>query len=265
MELFQYDFMVRAMIAGLLVAIIGPFIGTFLVAKKYSLFADTLSHVSLLGAAIGFLFQINPLFSSLVVSSIAGLTIEKLKERSLQSDALLGMIMSGSFAVAAIVISLTKTGSIGLIGYLFGSITTVSPSDLWVIGCISVGIFVILIIFYQQLFAVSFDEDIAFVGGISVRIVNILFVLVSALFIAFSMRIVGVLLISALMIIPVLSAIQIAKSFAHTIGIACAISLVSMFIGLISSFYMNIPTGPAVVVVCLLFFLVISILRSKNR
>jgi len=265
MEFLQYDFMVRALGVGLLLAIIGPFIGTFLVAKKYSLFADTLSHVSLLGVAIGFLLHINPLFSSLIVSSVAGLSIEKLKERSLQSDALLGMIMSGSFAIAAILISLTKAGSFGLIAYLFGSITTVSSIDLWFIGGTSIAILVVLILFYQQLFAVSFDEDISLVGGIPVRLVNNLFVIVAAVFIALSMRIVGVLLISALMIIPVLAAVQIAKSFKQTIILACGISTLAMLIGLVGSFYINIPTGPAVVVVCLLFFLTTSILRRKNR
>jgi zinc transport system permease protein len=143
LEIFQYNFMIRAFMAGGMIGVIAPVIGTFLVAKRYSLMADTLAHVSLAGVALGLLLGIYPVYSAIVVAVITAVIIEKLRtERGISGEAALAMFLSGGLAVAIVLIGLGNGFSVDLFSYLFGSITTVQKSDLWVIG--SLGILVLV-------------------------------------------------------------------------------------------------------------------------
>lgn len=264
LEIFQYDFMIRAFIAGIAVAIIAPLIGNFLVVRRYSLMADTLAHVSLLGVALGLLTRLNPIFTALVTSIIASIAIENLrKERKIYGESVLALFLTGSLALATVLIGLSRGFNSNLFSYLFGSIATVTVQDLYFI--VTLGLVVVLTVwlFYKELFATAFDEELATVNGLPVKALNIIIVTLTAVTVSLSMRIVGVLLIGALMVIPVLSAMQYKTNFKQTIILSVAFSLLSVIAGLFVSYYLNLASGGTIVVTALLIF-VFSLLANRH-
>jgi len=255
-EIFHYSFMIRAFLAGGVVGIIAPLIGVFLVAKRYSLMADSLAHVSLAGVALGILLGIYPVYTAIAVSLLAALFIERLRsQRHVSGELALAMFLSAGLAVAVVLISLGHGFTIDLLAYLFGSITTVTPQDVVVISILGTTILLLITLFYRQLVSLSFDEEAALVSGVHTSFLNTLLMVLTAVTVSVAMRIVGVLLIGALMVIPVVTATQLRRSFGKTILIAVGCSFISVLIGLFASFYLNLPAGGAIVVTSLgLFF-----------
>ncbi len=264
LDIFQYDFMVRAFEAGIAIGIVAPIIGMFLVVRRYSLLADTLAHVSFAGVAIGIFLSINPILSAIVLSVVAAFGIESLRNSGrIFGESVLALFLSGSLAVAVIILSLAKGFNANLFSYLFGSISTVSLSDLWVTLGLAVVVFLGVIIFYKELFFASFDPELAEASGLPVKRLNIMMVVLAAIAIALSIRIVGVLLIGALMVIPVVSAMQYGKGFRTTLMLSVFFSLLSVILGLFASYYFNLASGGAIVVMALIFF-VASLLIVKK-
>lgn len=262
-EIFQYDFMLRAFAAGLMIAVLAPTIGVFLVVKRYSLLADTLSHVSLVGVAASALLGINPMVGALITSSVAAFGIEELRaRRKLFGESLLALVLSGSLALAIVLFSFARGQSASLISILFGSITTVTSADLWLIGLFGALVLFIMIGGFKTFFLVSYDEDLAKSNGVPVRFLNALQVVLAAVTVSLSLRIVGTLLVGALMVIPVLAAMQFKQSFTRTFAGALLISVASTLIGLFASFYLNLPSGGSIVLTTLLFF-VLSLCVSR--
>ncbi|MEO8580954.1 MAG: metal ABC transporter permease [Patescibacteria group bacterium] len=255
LEILQYDFMWRAFAAGLMIAIIAPLIGIFLVVRRFSLIADTLSHVSLVGIAIGLLFNINPVFTALATTLIASIGIEKIrKSKMIFEESILAVFLSGSLATALIIISFGHGFTVNLFSYLFGSITTVTQQDLFIIFGFGVLTITAVWLFYKELFLTAFDEELAQVQGIPITFLNTLLIALAAVAISLAMRIVGILLTSALMIIPVLTAMQWTKSFKSSLFLSIFFSIVSVLIGLFASYYLNLSAGGTIVEVTLLFF-----------
>ena len=264
LDIFQYDFMVRAFEAGIAIGIVAPIIGMFLVVRRYSLLADTLAHVSFAGVAIGIFLSINPILSAIVLSVVAAFGIESLRNSGrIFGESVLALFLSGSLAVAVIILSLAKGFNANLFSYLFGSISTVSLSDLWVTLGLAVVVFLGVVIFYKELFFASFDPELAEASGLPVKRLNIMIVVLAAIAIALSIRIVGVLLIGALMVIPVVSAMQYGKGFRTTLMLSVFFSLLSVVLGLFASYYFNLASGGAIVVIALIFF-VASLLIVKK-
>lgn len=256
LDIFQYDFMIRAFIAGLVVAIIAPLIGNFLVVRRYSLMADTLAHVSLLGVAIGFLTNINPFFTALGTSLIASVSIEKLrKERKIYGESVLALFLTGSLALATVLIGLARGFNVNLFSFLFGSIATVTPTDLYTTVGLGVLVLAIIMLFYRELFFISLDEELAEVSGVRVKLLNTVLISLTAITVALSMRIVGVLLVGALMVIPVLAAMQYKQSFKLTVILSIILSLLSVLVGLFVSYYLNLASGGTIVVIALIIFI----------
>ncbi len=254
-EVFQYSFMLRALLAGLVVGLVAPLIGTFLVLRRFAFFADTLAHTALLGVALGVLVNILPSLAALGVCTLAAVSVEQLRvRRRLPSDAMLALFLSGSLALALVLISVARGFNVNILGYLFGSITTIQDADLWVTVVLGGFALLVVLAFYKELLYISFDEESARVSGLPVGGINLLLVVIAAATVALTMKIVGVLLVGALMVIPVLAAFQIARSFKSAMVLAVAFSLVSVIAGLISSFYLNVVAGGAIVLVALLFF-----------
>lgn len=261
-EILQYSFMVRALIAGMIIGVVAPLIGMFLVLRRFAIFADALGHAALVGVALGVLLGVSPVLAALVVCMGVALTVEQLRaRRRLPSDATLALFLSGSLAIAIVIISLSQGLNVNVMGYLFGSITTVQSSDLWVILGLGVVALSVVVGLYKELFYISFDEESARVSGLPIKGINLILVGLAALTVALAMRIVGILLVGALMVIPVLTAFQIARSFSAALKLAVAFSLVSVVMGLVSSYYFNVAAGGAIVVVALLFFLVSLAIR----
>ncbi len=265
-NLFAYTFVVRGLEAGLLMALIAPLIGMFLVLRRYALMADTLAHVSLAGVAIGLLIGVNPLVSALVVSGISATIMERLRAtKRTYGDTALSLFLSGSLALAVILIGLNHGFTVNIFNYLFGSILTVSANDLLTIAILGGGIVACLVLFYKEFIYISFDEEAARVSGLPVDALNICFVILAAIAIALSIPIVGVLLVSALMVIPVIAALQLKGSFTKTLIYAELISLLSTFVGMVASFYLDLPSGGTIVMVLLLAFMATLALRSGRK
>lgn len=263
MNLFAYSFMVRALEAGALIALIAPMIGTFLVLRRYALIADTLAHASLAGVAASLLLKLNPLLGAFGFAGAASLLVEKLRlSRRVPGDAALSVFLSGSLAIAAIIISLAKGFNVNLFNYLFGSIVTVSRGDLLLIGTIGFLVLVGIALTYKELLFVSFDEEAAHVAGLPTKVVNLLLVVLAGLTVSIAIPIVGALLISALLVLPTLTALQLQRGFRDTLLIAEGVSLVSVITGIVISFYANTPAGGTIVLVLIALF-VLSLLKRK--
>lgn len=261
-ELFQYGFMVRAFWAGLIVAIIAPLIGSFLVVRRLSLIADTLSHVALTGVVIGLLLGINPLITTIICTVITAYIIEELRSNErIPAESVLAMILPGGLAMALILISLANGFNTSLITYLFGSITAVTQQDLWIIFGLGIGIVVIFILFYREFMYTSFDEESARTSGIPVKLINHIFMILIALTVSVAMKVVGALLIGALMVIPVITAMQIVQGFKKNIVASVGVAFISVITGLTVSYYANLPAGATIVMTSISLFALISILK----
>lgn len=258
MNFWEYSFVLRGLEAGMLIAIIAPLIGIFLVLRRYALIADTLSHVSLTGVAVGLLSGVHPLYTAVLSSVVSAVAMERLRAgKRVYGDTALSLFLSGSLALAIVLIGLAHGFNTNLFSYLFGSVLTVTNTDLWVIGVLGAGIVIFILHFYRELLSVSFDEETAAVSGVPVEPLNILFITAAAVSIAIAIPIVGILLVSALMVIPVVAALQLKKGFRATLLFAEAISILCAILGMIVSFYLNLSPGGTIVLLMLFVFVVI--------
>ena len=193
--------MIRAFAAGLIIAVVAPLIGIFLVVKRYALLADTLSHVALLGVAFGILFNINPIAGALILSAVAALGIEWLRgEKKIFGEAVLSLFLSGSLALALVILGLSDGLNVNLFSFLFGSITTVSANDLMIVGLGGFSVTLLVGVLFKRLFLVSYDENLAEASGLPTKVFNFILILLAAVTIAISMRIVGALLVGAFLL-----------------------------------------------------------------
>lgn len=262
LDLFQYGFVIRGIEAGIIVGFVAPLIGIFLVLRRYSLIADTLAHVSLAGVALGFLLNINPILTALGVTVASSLGIERLRASTrVYGESALALFLSGSLALATILLSLGKGFNSNLFNYLFGSIVTVTQADVYVILALAVVVALAVALFFKELVYATFDEESARVSGIPTRRINTLLIVLAAVTIALAIPVVGVLLIAALIVIPVVTALQLRRSFVATLVWAEVISLSSVLAGIIASFYLGLSTGGTIVLIMLAVFVVVAALR----
>lgn len=263
-DILQYSFIQRGFEAGVIIALIAPLIGIFLVLRRYSLIADTLSHVSLAGVAFGLLLNVKPLITAILAAVLSSFIIEKLRlSKRLYGESALAIFLSGSLAIAIVIISLAHGFNVDLFNYLFGSLVTVKDSDIVIIAALGLIVLFAIALFYKELVYVSFDEEAAKVSGIPTRFINIMLILLSALTVALAIPIVGVLLIAALIVIPVVTSLQLRKGFLSTIIIAETISIFSVILGIILSYYANVSSGGTIVLITILLF-IISLFYNKN-
>lgn len=263
LEILQYSFMQRALLAGMIIGILCPLIGIFIVLRRMSLIGDSLSHVALAGIAAGILTGIYPLGMALGASVLAALAIEKLRKTYEQyAELAIAIILSAGIGIAVVLISMARSFNVDLFGYLFGSITTVLPEDLRLIAALGLFIIGSVALLYKELFYIAFDEEAAALAGIPVRWINIFFIIVIAATITLSMRIVGVLLVSSLMVIPVATSLQIAGSFKQAMLFSLIFAELAVISGIIISFYFELASGGTIVLVSI--FILIAVLLGKN-
>lgn len=263
-EIFRYDFLMRGLIAALTVAVLAPSIGMFLVVRRHAFLADTLAHVSLAGVAAGLLFAFNPIVGAVGASLLAAFMIEKLRlKRGFFGESSLSLILSGSLALAVIMISLAKNLSAGLFSYLFGSVTTVSRFDVGVILVLGVTVVLAVLFNVRQFFLVSLDEELALSGGLPAHSLNLLLTVLAGLTIALSLRIVGALLVGALMVVPVLAASRFDMGFRKTHLLAVTLSIFAVLIGFFLSYALDLAAGGTIVGVAILIFLASLLLGRK--
>jgi zinc transport system permease protein len=226
--------------------------------------SETLAHSALVGVAVGLVAGFNPIWVAVIVAILSAWLIEYLRSYfSLYSDAVLAILLSGSLAIAVIIVSLGGAFNNSLFSYLFGSVLSVTTEDLWTIlifGSLSLGV---LLIFSKELYFITYDEEVAQVSGIKVKALNFLLVSVVAIIIALSIRVVGSLLIGALMVIPTVSALQYRVGFVKTVLTSVFFALLSVVAGMTFSFYFSLPSG-ATIVLCILTIFVISLIANKK-
>jgi zinc transport system permease protein len=259
--IFHYEFLQNAFLTGIMIGILAPLLGVFIVVRRLSLIADALSHVTLAGIAASLLIEknfaimsgLNPLYLGMVFSVGGSLFIEKLRAVYKHYQELaIPIIMSSGVGLGVIFISLANGFNTDLFSYLFGSVSAVSRTDLWVIFVICILVISVIIILYKELFLLSFDEEHAKASGIAAKSIHFIFIVMVALVIAASMRIVGILLVSSLMTLPVAASIRIAKGFKQTIFLSIIFGEVSVLGGLFTAYYLDLAPGGTIVMIAVL-------------
>lgn len=270
----QYEFLQNTFLTGLLIGLIAPLLGTFLVVRRLSLIADALSHVTLSGIAASLLLSkktllfagMNPLFFGMGFSVVGAMAIDRLRTvYSHYQELAVPIILSGGIGIGVVFISLADGFNTELLNYLFGSVSAVSRTDLWVISFISASVIALVVILYKELFLLSFDEEHAKASGIPYRGIHLLFILMIALVIAASMRIVGILLVSALMTLPVAASMRLANGFKQTIFISVIFGETSVIGGLTSAYYLDLAPGGTIVVISIVILLAVIAYRHLKH
>ena len=265
-EFLQYGFMHRAFAAGAITAVICPAIGVFLVPRRLSLIADTLAHVALAGVALGMLVGVSPLGGALAVALLGAVGMERLRARgALAGDAALAVFLSGGFAVAVVLISFARGFNADLFAILVGSVLTVSPADIWLIAGLGTLVGVTIGLFYHQLLAITLNEDLARTSGVPVTALNLVLTILTALTTVVAIRMVGVLLVSAMIVIPSLTGFALGRSFRAALVIAVAAALAAVVAGLIAAYYFRLAAGGAIVITSLIIFALASVGRRSAR
>jgi zinc transport system permease protein len=247
------EFMRLALVSAVLVGLVAPAVGVFLVQRRLALMGDGIGHIALTGVALGFLLGTAPVLTAVVVASVGAVVIELVRQAGRTSgDVALALMFYGGIAGGVLLIGLAPGGTnANLLSYLFGSLTAVSPSDVVLISALSGGLLLALAVFGRQLFAVCHDEEHARVMGLPVRALNLMLAVMAALTVTVAMRVVGLLLVSALMVVPVATAQQLVRGFRATVVVALGAGVLASVSGVLGSYYVDTAPGALIVVLAL--------------
>lgn len=255
--------MQRALFIGIIISIISSSMGLFLVLRRLSMVGDTLSHTALAGVAIGMITNIYPLYTAILTTLAASFVVEKLrKEYKEYAELSLAIVMAAGIGTASLLISIGKNKTMGIMNYMFGSISLVTEEDLKIVVFLGMIIIAIILLVFRALFYMTFDESDAKLRGIKVNRLNLLFAMLVAITITLSMRIVGILLVSSMMTVPVATSIQIAKSFKQAFILTNIFGICTVTTGLIASFYLDIAPGGSIVIISLLLLFIVIIIKN---
>lgn len=265
--MLEFSFMRRALAVGIMLAIIIPMIGIIMINRKTSMIGDALSHSSLAGIGLGLIFSINPMWTSIIVCIIASFAIETLRKRFPKyGDMATAIVMSTGIAIASILSDFTPGGT-SFESFMFGSITTVSIDDLYIVSLIFIVVLITSIYFYYGLLYTSINPVLARLAGVNTKLINNLFTFITAITVAISAKTVGALMITSLMTIPVASAMVFTKSYKSTFRLSILYSVVFMVLGITGSYYLGLKPGGAIVLIAVGFFILtslISFIRHKK-
>lgn len=262
MEFLQYDFMQRALIAGLITAFVCPMIGIFVVVRRQSLIGDGLGHIAFAGVTGGYLLGWYPAAGAFLLTVAGAVGIELVRRRNTQySDMGLAIFFYSGIAMAIIFSTITRMPSAGLLGFLFGSIITVTARDVAAILFCGVAVAILIYLLFDKLMLMALDEDVATVAGVHTGRINMIFSILTALVVVVGMTVVGILLVSALMIVPVATAYLLRKGFRATMAWAVFFSICSVLIGLMVSFQWDIAPGGTIVMTSVSLYSIIMLCR----
>lgn len=261
-------FMQRALLAALLIGVIAPVVGISLVQRRQALMGDGIGHVALFGVSLGFLFSTSPVWMAVAVAALGAVAMELVRYSGrAHGDVALAMLFYGGMAGGVLVINLTPGGSTAsLLGYLFGALTTVSASDLTALVILSAVVLALCLGLRRQFFSVCQDEEFARVTGLPVRALNLLLAVCAAATVTVAMRVVGLLLVSALMVVPVVAAQQLTRAYATTLAAAVGLALTATLSGTVTTYYVDVPPGATIVLIAMaLFAVTASLARPLAR
>ena len=260
--MLQYDFMQNAIIAGIFISILCPAVGVFLVLKRYSMMGDALSHASFAGVALGLILGYNPIICAFIFTSICGLLIEFLRDYYKKyAELILVIVMTLSIGIAITLISTGKTNA-NVNSYLFGSILTVSKNELYTVFALSIISVIALSLLYNHLLYTTFDENGAKIAGVKVRLINYLFALLVGATVSVSIRIMGILVISSMIAMPVAAALQLHKGFKTTLIFSIIFGFIDIVVGLFLSYFINSAPGGTIALTSVALLLIV--LLSKK-
>ena len=255
--------MQRAFLGGLLVGFVCPVLGVFLVLRRLSLMADTLSHVALAGVALGLLTKVFPTLTALAASVTAAVLIDRLRASGrMYGEAALALFLYTALGLAVVFIGLAGGFNVDLFSYLFGNVLTISMTDIWLLAALALALVGFVLLFYTELVQTTFDPDLARVNGVPVDLVDFLLAVLAGATVTLAMRVVGMLLVGALMVIPVLASLQVARGFRTTIVIAAAIGLFAVIAGLFAAYYRNVPASGVITLITLAALLGTTLAKS---
>lgn len=262
-DIFAYDFMQRAVLAVVAISIFAPILGIFLILRRQSLMSDTLSHVSLAGVAFGILLGISTTWSTIVVVTLAAVVLEYLRTvYKHYMEISTAILMSLGLAVSLIIMSKSdNAGSMSLEQYLFGSIITISQEQVVALFVIAAIILVLTLLFIRPMYILTFDEDTAFVDGLPVRLMSILFNIVTGIAIALTIPAAGALLVSTIMVLPASIAMRIGKNFKSVIFLGIIIGFVGMVAGIVISYYWETPASATITMIFIALFVLVSLVN----
>ncbi|MFG2709247.1 metal ABC transporter permease [Streptomyces goshikiensis] len=260
MELLNYAFMQRALLAAVLVGVTAPAIGTYLVQRRQAVMGDGIGHVAMTGVALGFLLNTSPVWMATLVAVVGAVGMELIRSRGKTSgDIALAMLFYGGLAGGVMIINLAPGGSTAnLTSYLFGSITTVSAEDVTAVVILAAFVIAVTLGLRRQLFAICQDEEFARVTGLPVRFLNLLIAVTAAVTVTVAMRIVGLLLVSAMMVIPVAAAQRVTRGFTATLTTAMVIGVLVSLSGTVATYYIDAPSGGTIVLLAIGVFMVMT-------
>ena len=260
MEILDYAFMQRALLAAVLVGLTAPAIGVYLVQRRQAIMGDGIGHVAMTGVALGILLHTSPVWMATLVAVLGSVGMELIRSRGRTSgDVALAMLFYGGMAGGVMIVNLAPGGSTAnLTSYLFGSITTVAPEDVTAICVLAAFVVAVTIGLRRQLFAICQDEEFARVTGLPVRLLNLLLAVTAALTVTVAMRIVGLLLVSAMMVIPVAAAQRVPRGFSATVALAMGIGVAVSLTGTATTYYVDAPSGAAIVLLAIAVFLLFA-------
>jgi len=263
--MLQYSFIQNAIIAGIFISILCPAVGVFLVLKRYSMMGDALSHASLAGVSLGLILGYNPIICAFLFTSVCGLLIEFLRDYYKKyAELILVIIMTLAIGIAITLISTGKTNA-NVNSYLFGSILTVSKNELYTVFILSIISVITLSILYNQLLYITFDENGAKIAGIKVRLINYLFALLVGATISVSIRIMGILVISSMIAMPVAAALQLRRSFKVTLMLSIIFGFIDIIVGLFLSYFINSAPGGTIALTSVAVLLIILLSRKIQK
>ncbi|WP_239255666.1 metal ABC transporter permease [Listeria ilorinensis] len=268
MEMFLFGFMQRAFLSTLLIAVLAPLLGTFLILRRQSLLADTLSHISLAGVALGFVIGINPTWTTFLIIIGAAFLIEYLRSiYATYSEVSIAILMAGGLAVALVLMSINQGGMTTSVNqYLFGSIVTITRTQVEIIFLLTLVVVCCFFFFRRQMYVLTFSEEIAQADGLQVRLLSTSFSVLTGLSIAVIMPIAGALLVSAVMILPAAIGIKISRTFVSAILVSILIGLIGMVLGLVTSYHLGTPPGATITLFFIsMFILVQGVLAMLKR
>ncbi|MEU7698540.1 MULTISPECIES: metal ABC transporter permease [unclassified Streptomyces] len=264
MEMLDLAFMQRALLAAVLVGITAPAVGIYLVQRRQALMGDGIGHVAMTGVGLGFLLNSSPVWMATLVAVVGSVGMELIRAYGkTRGDLALALLFYGGMAGGVLLINLSPTGSnANLSSYLFGSLSTVSEEDLTAIGVLAAFVVLVTVGLRRQLFAVSQDEEFARVTGLPVRALNLLIAVTAAVTVTVAMRVVGLLLVSALMVVPVAAAQQLSKSFRATFVLAVVTGITVTLAGTVTSYYQDVPPGATIVLYAIGVFVLLTLLAT---
>ena len=261
MDLFKYDFMIRALVGALIIGLAAPSLGIYLVQRRLSLIGDGIGHVALTGVGVGLLLNQSPVLTAVIVAAVGAVGVELIRERGRTSgDLALAMLFYGGVAGGVVLVGLSADSSnANLMEYLFGSLVTTSPQDIVVIAILGAAVLAAMLALRPALFAVCNDEEYARVSGLPVRTLNLLMAVTTAVTVTIAMRTVGLLLVSALMVVPVAAAQQVTRGFRTTMALAMTIGLIAAGAGVVVSAEADTAPGATTVILALAAFVAITV------